>query len=244
MNEPLSRARTNRRSRRRVSRPAPCSIPAIGIFLLLVLSTFAQAEPLSPAAVKNLLQRIREKRVAAPNVQADFREERMIHFMNKPVTSSGKVWFQAPDKFRREVKGNAPSVAVSDGKQLWIYYPNFKSAEHYSLGKRSPIDAAIAAIDTALNLGDVEGTFNISAKKIENGYQLEMTPRSTSMKRMFRQFDVRISNDLLVTHTEMLQPDGDRIVTDYSNQSRAPIPTSTFEFTPPPGTQISTPLGR
>jgi outer membrane lipoprotein carrier protein len=244
MNEPVSSTRPDQRSRRRVNRLAPCSIPALGICLLFILSTFAQAEPLSPAAVKNLLQRIRERRVAAPNVQADFREERMIHFMNKPVTSSGKVWFQAPDKFRREVKGNAPSVAVSDGKQLWIYYSNFKSAEHYSLSKHSPIDAAIGAIDTALNLGDVEGTFNITAKKIENGYELELTPRSATMKRMFQRFDVRISNDLLVTHTEMLQQDGDRIVTDYSNQSRAPIPASTFEFTPPPGTEITTPLGR
>jgi outer membrane lipoprotein-sorting protein len=220
------------------------ALSALGICLLSVVPAFAQGEPLSPAAVKNLLQRIREKRVAAPNVQADFREERMLHFMNKPVADSGKVWFQAPNKFRREVKGNAPSVAVSDGKQLWIYYPNFKSAEHYSLGKRSPIDAAIAAIDTALNLGDVESTFNVGGSKIGNEYELELTPRSASMKRMFRKFDVRLSSDLLVTRTEMLQPNGDRIVTDYSNQSRAPIPASTFEFTPPPGTQITNPLGR
>jgi outer membrane lipoprotein-sorting protein len=227
-----------------MNRLARIALPALGIALLFVRPAFSQAEPLSPAALKNLLQRIRETRAAHPNVQADFREERMIHFMNKPITDSGKVWFQAPSRFRREVKGNAPSVAVSDGKQLWIYYPNFKSAEHYSLGKRSPVDAAIATIDTALNLGDVEGTFNVSASKAGNGYELKLAPRSPSMKRMFQEFDVRLSSDLLVTHTEMLQPNGDRIVTDYSNQSRAPIPASTFEFHPPPGTQITNPLGR
>jgi outer membrane lipoprotein-sorting protein len=42
----------------------------------------------------------------------------------------------------------------------------------------------------------------------------------------------------------MLLPNGDRIVTTYSNQTRAPLPRSTFEFTPPPGTDISTPLGQ
>ena len=42
----------------------------------------------------------------------------------------------------------------------------------------------------------------------------------------------------------MLQPNGDRIVTVYTNQTRAPIPSSTFEFTPPPGTDVATPLGR
>ena len=41
----------------------------------------------------------------------------------------------------------------------------------------------------------------------------------------------------------MLLPNGDRIVTTYSNQTRAPIPASTFEFKPPPGTEVTTPLG-
>ena len=164
--------------------------------------------------------------------------------MNKPITSSGKVWFQAPNKFRREVRGNSPSMTVSDAQQLWIYYPNFKSAEHYSLGKRSPVDAAIAAINTALNLEKVENAFQVTGAKIGNGFELQLLPRTPSMKRMFQRFNLRMNTDLFAERTEMLQPNGDRIVTTYSNQSRAPIPESTFEFTPPPGTAISTPLGR
>ncbi len=213
---------------------------------LILLSGFVSAGALSSADIKNLVARIREKRAQAPQAQADFKEEKVIHLLNKPITSSGKVWFQAPNKFRREVKGNSPSVTVSDGRQLWIYYPNFKSAEHYSLGKRSPLDAAITTINTALNLENVESTFQISGAKIDPpqaGYDLELTPRSSSTKRMFQMFRLRLNNDLFAERTEMLQPNGDRIVTTYSNQTRAPIAGSTFDFTPPPGTEISTPLG-
>src|SRR6058998_3093037 len=96
----------------------------------------AQAAPLSEAELKNLLASIRQNRTT----QADFQEERVIRLMKKPLLSSGTVWFQPPNKFRREVKGNSPSVTVSDGRQLWIYYPNFKSAERYPLGKASPLD--------------------------------------------------------------------------------------------------------
>jgi outer membrane lipoprotein-sorting protein len=135
-------------------------------------------------------------------------------------------------------------VTVSNGRDLWIYYPNFKSAEHYSLGKRSPVDAAIAAINTALNLENVENTFRITGAKIDNGYALQLLPRSPSMKRMFQKFDLRLNNDLVAERTEMTQPNGDHVVTVYSNQTRATIPATTFEFTPPPGTSISTPLGR
>ena len=42
----------------------------------------------------------------------------------------------------------------------------------------------------------------------------------------------------------LVQPKGDHIVTLYRNESRAPIPPATFEFTPPAGTTVTTPLGR
>jgi chaperone LolA len=208
------------------------------------LTPLLQADPLSPADLKTLLARIRDKRAAAPQVQADFQEEKSVHLLNKPITSSGKMWFQAPSKFRREVKGNSPSITVSDGQQLWIYYPKFQSAEHYSLGKRSPLDAGIAAITASLNLENVEATYHITATNEADGYQLQLTPRNPSMKRFLQTFSIRMNNALQVVRTEMLQPNGDRIVTTYANESRAPIPASMFEFTPPAGTDVTTPLGR
>ena len=219
----------------------------LATFAFIFMASLVKAAPLSPAEVKTLLARIRQERASAPQVQADFQEEKTMRLMNKPIVSSGKVSFQVPNKFRREVKGSSPSVTVSDGQQLWIYYPNFKSAEHYSLGRRSPLDSVIAAINTALNLENVEGSFHIAATKIDApkaGYELELTPRSPSMKRMFQKLKVQINDDLLLQRTEMLQPNGDRVVTVYSNQISAPIPASAFEFTPPAGTEVSSPLGR
>ena len=215
--------------------------PLVALFLL---QSAVEAAPLSAPELKALLDHIRDKRNAAPQVQGDFHEEKVIRLMNKPISSSGKVWFQAPNKFRREVKGNSPSIMVSDGQQLWIYYPNFKSAERYTLGKHSPLDAPMAALNTALNLENVESTFHITGSKAEHGYDLELLPRSPSMKRLFQNFHLHINDDLLAERTEMLQSNGDRVITTYSNQSRAPIPASTFEFTPPPGTDVSTPLGK
>src|SRR6476469_239658 len=215
--------------------------PLIYAILAIVAMTFiATSAPLSKTDLKNLLAAIRQNRTT----QADFQEERVIRLMKKPVVSSGTVWFQPPNKFRREVKGNSPSVTVSDGRELWIYYPNFKSAERYPLGKGSPLDATVAAINSALNLENIETSFNISATKSETGHELALLPRTAAMKRVFQKLDLRINDKFRVERTDMLLPNGDRIVTTYSNQTRAPIPPSTFEFKPPSGTEVTTPLGQ
>ena len=210
------------------------------MILFVTVACFAEGAPLSEADLKNLLAAIRANR----STQADFQEERVIRLMKKPVVSSGRISFQPPNKFRREVQGNAPSVTVSDGRQLWIYYPNFKSAERYPLGKGSPLDSTVAAINSALNLENIENTFQINAAKAEKGYELTLLPRTPSMKRAFQKLDLRINGNLRVERTDMLLPNGDRIVTTYSNQTRAPVPDSTFEFKPPPGTEVTTPLGQ
>ena len=204
------------------------------------LTCITNGAPVSEADLKNLLAAIRQNR----STQADFQEQRVIRLMKNPVQSSGTVWFQPPNKFRREVKGNSPSITVSDGRNLWIYYPNFKSAERYPLGKGSPLDATVAAINSALNLENIETSFNISATKSDNGHELALLPRAAAMKRVFQKLDLRINDKFRVERTDMLLPNGDRIVTTYSNQTRAPISPSTFEFKPPTGTEVTTPLGQ
>jgi outer membrane lipoprotein carrier protein len=211
-----------------------------GVFLVSTLASVAKSAPISDSELKNLLAAIRQNRTT----QADFQEQRVIRLMKNPVLSSGTVWFQPPNKFRREVKGNSPSITVSSGRELWIYYPNFKSAERYPLGKGSPLDATVAAINSALNLENIETSFNVTATKTENGNELQLLPRTAAMKRVFQKLDLRINDKFRVERTDMLLPNGDRIVTTYSNQARAPIPSATFEFKPPAGTEVTTPLGQ
>src|ERR1051325_8916153 len=206
---------------------------------VVAMTSIARAAPLSETELKNLLATIRQNR----STQADFQEQRVIRLMKNPVQSSGTVWFQPPNKFRREVRGNSPSITVSDGRDLWIYYPNFKSAERYPLGKGSPLDATVAAINSALNLENIEASFNVSATKTDNGHELQLQPRTAAMKRVFQKLDLRINSESRVERTDMLLPNGDRIVTSYSNQKRAAIPPSTFEFKTPPGTEVTTPPG-
>ena len=84
------------------------------ILFVIALTGIMRGAPLSGDELKNLLATIRQNR----RTQADFQEQRVIRLMKNPVQSSGTVWFQPPNKFRREVKGNSPSITVSDDRQL------------------------------------------------------------------------------------------------------------------------------
>src|SRR4029077_20591678 len=137
---------------------------AYATIAIVTLMSVAKGASISQAELKNLLAAIRQNRTT----QADFQERRVIRLMKNPILSSGTVSFEPPNKFRREVKVNSPSITVSSGRELWIYYPNFKSAELYPLGKGSPLDATVAAINSALNLENIEASFNVTATKTEN----------------------------------------------------------------------------
>jgi outer membrane lipoprotein-sorting protein len=70
------------------------------ILFVIALACVTDGAPLSGDELKSLLAAIRQNR----STQAGFQEQRVIRLMKNPVQSSGTVWFQPPNKFRREVK--------------------------------------------------------------------------------------------------------------------------------------------
>jgi len=208
----------------------------------LVAATAGELSPADSAALLKHLQELREKQPAA---QADFKEEKATHLLTKPLVTEGTVSFDAPGKFRREVKGGNASISVSDGKVMWVYYPAFKEAEHYSIGQRSFFDDAMAALTAGLNFEHIDEFYNFRAFKEAAGYQFQLTPKKPNLKRILDHLNVWVDDDFKVQKTELFQQKGDHLVTNYSNVRRLQsLPASTFEFTPPADAHISYPLGK
>lgn len=164
--------------------------------------------------------------------------------MQKPLNTGGTIAFTAPNLFRRELRGSSPSTTVSDGKELWIYYPNFKEAERYTLGERAFFDDSIAALTAGLNFTNLDQFYRYDAFKEDKGYRIVLRPKTGGLKRLLKQLTVWITDDFMITRTETISPKDDRIVTNYRNQKAEAVPASTFNFKPPADTKISTPLGK
>jgi chaperone LolA len=214
------------------------------IFFLLLFTLSARAADFGPAETQALMKNLQEHRAKYPSLSADFVEERTTHLLTKPLLSEGNIAFQVPNKFRRQVTGNSPSLTVSNGQKLWIYYPNFKEAELYTLGQKAFFDDSIAALTAGLNFQRVDQFYTVKGAREDHGYRLELTPRGSGLRRMVKELTVWVDDDFKIDRSETLLPKGDRIVTTYKNQRPTPLPPSLFDFTPPADAHISQPLGK
>ncbi len=225
------------------SHVAPTALRAVALLVCAATFTLRAAE-LPTAETTALLEKLQEHRAKFPSLTADFSEEKTTHLLSKPLAASGTISFQKPNKFRRELKGNNPSTTVSNGEKLWIYYPNFKEAELYTLGQRAFFDDSIAALTAGLNFDRVNDFYRVHAFREDHGYRLALTPKSGGLKRMVKELAVWVDDDFKIEKTEATLPKEDRVVTTYRNQKPTAIPASTFDFTPPADAHISQPLGK
>ncbi len=212
--------------------------------LLFVAARALPAAELTPAERTALLDKLHALRTAYPSMQADFHEEKTSHLLNRPLLTEGTVSFQAPNKFRREVKGNSPSLTVSDGKTLWMYYPAFKTAELYTLGQRAFFDESISALTAGLNFEHIDEYYSLRAFTEGNGYRFDLTPKRPSLRRFLQKLTVWMDSELKADKTDIVLPKGDSVVTTYTDTRRLPLPASTFDFTPAPDVQVTRPLGK
>lgn len=214
------------------------------LLLAVIASPAASGAPLSAEERASLLTQLDAIHTKDPAMTADFVEQKTTRLLKEPLVSRGSIAFQTPDMFRREVVGSSPSLSVSNGKVLWIYYPKFKEAERYELGKREFFDDALAALTVGLNFRHVEDYYKLQGFPEGDGYRMVLEPRSRKLRRIVEKLTIVLDRDLKVRRTVAELPKGDIVRTEYSNVRRKSLPASTFEFVPPKGVNVTQPMGK
>ena len=215
-------------------------LPAV---VFLALAGSAHAAPLSSSEVDELITRLENVYQSRGSVEVNFREERQTRILKEPVVDQGKLWFTPPDKVRREITGNSPSTTVIDGNTMTIYYPNQKTAEIFDLNKQPSIRDSVQALTAGLSFQHVRSYFSVEATKEGNEYTVTLTPTASGFRRFFRSLTLLLDSNLRPLRSDVATTRNEQISTTYSNARRGPISDSVFQFTPPPGTTITHPLG-
>jgi outer membrane lipoprotein-sorting protein len=209
------------------------------LLAVLLTASALNAQELSPKEIEAFLSRLSESRGGAA-MQANFREERRLALMNKPVIETGTISFLPPDKFRRQVDGG--SLTVCDGDTLWLFYPQFGEAERYTLSSNRPLRESVAAMTSGFGLQNLSKNYNIQAWKTPDGHRVKLTPKSSSLRRAAAEIQVDISNELSAKRLEIIGTEGDRTFITFSNERRVNVSPEDFRFEPPKGVRISEPL--
>jgi outer membrane lipoprotein-sorting protein len=205
----------------------------------LLTASALNAQELSPKEVETFLSRLSESRGGAA-MQANFREERRLALMNKPVIETGTVSFLPPDKFRRQVDGG--SLTVCDGDTLWLFYPQFGEAEKYTLSSNRPLRESVAAMTSGFGLQNLSKNYDVQAWKTPDGHRAKLTPKTSSLRKAVTEIQVDISNEFSAKRLEIVGTEGDRTFITFSNERRVNLSPENFRFQPPEGVRISEPL--
>ena len=209
------------------------------LLAVLLTASALNAQELSPKEVEAFLSRLSESRGGAA-MQANFREERRLALMNKPVIETGTISFLPPDKFRRQVDGG--SLTVCDGDTLWLFYPQFGEAEKYTLSSNRPLRESVAAMTSGFGLPNLSKNYNVQAWKTPDGHRAKLTPKTSSLRKAVAEIQVDISNELSAKRLEIVGTEGDRTFVTFSNERRVNLSPENFRFQPPEGVRVSEPL--
>ena len=211
--------------------------------ILLGIAPLACASPMTQSDIDQLIQKLQTLHNTQPSLQANFREERRLAMLKDPVVNEGKVWFTLPDKIRREIGGKTPSTTVIDGKKMSIYYPNYQQLEVYDLEKRPVIKDSLRALTAGLNFREVTSYYDMQGSKNGNEYQITLSPKTAAVRKLVKTVDLTIDENLTPVRVVVHDNKGQVFTITYTNVRRETLPESTFEFSAPPGTKVSTPLG-
>jgi outer membrane lipoprotein-sorting protein len=204
---------------------------------ILLFSTNAFCQQISEADTAALLSRLADSR-SGHAIQAEFVEKRILPMWNEPVVEKGTIAFEPPERFLRKTN----NLTVCDGKFLWMYYPEFQQVEKYPLAGHGP-GQLFAALGQALQFRKIAENFKVAATRLDNGFRLELSPRSGPLRRMLQSITLELDKALKLRSSTMVGKEGDRMETIYTNEKILPLGSIDFSFTPPASATVVAPLG-
>ena len=182
---------------------------------------------------------------------AEFVQTRRLPALTQPLRSSGRVWFEAPDRFRWELGDPVQSVAVRHGDTLLILSPRLHRAEQLSLADaaKGPMRDALALLDTGFprDAAEFNHRFEVRSVRESDGlHEVQLQPRDPGARRLMTGLGVVLTtNDFSLAATELRFADGTILRNDFTNAVRNPvIPSERFDTVIPAGFRTNAPTGR
>lgn len=174
----------------------------LSFLILSMFSTFSRAE--SNWTIEQLMQAL----AANTSGHASFIEKKSIAMLDKPVESSGELFYTAPDRLEKRTLKPKPESMLLDKDKMIVEQRGKKRT--LQLQNYPEVAAFIDSIRGTL-AGDrkaLERAYQLSLTGDEKNWNLTLLPIEDKMKKIVAKISIAGSGNLLQT-IDILQADGD-----------------------------------
>jgi outer membrane lipoprotein carrier protein len=180
---------------------------------------------------------------------ADFVQTRTLKALTQPLSTSGRLWFAMPNRFRWELGVPAQTIALRRPTDLQVVYPRLKRVERYALEGQAA--GSWKDMMTLLEAGfprtrlDLETQFQLlSLAQTNSVYELRLKPRSELARRLVAEIKLALlTNDFTLEATELKLTDGSLLKNEFTNtRQNPPVDEALFDFKPGPDFKTVEPL--
>jgi len=208
------------------------------VFVLVLLSLLL-VNPYKgyPQSINQVLDTIQAFYENTKNIRAEFEQE-TIHPNGQKEVRTGRVWIKKPGLFRWEYLTPEKFIVISDGTNLYVYYPEEKRVFVYPTGKAISSQLALGFMS---GRGDIRKDLRIESYKSlsENLWELNFLPLSqeNQVERLTLFVDLSTGE---VKRFVVWHKTGEKVLVNFRKlEYNVNMPEKIFNFTPPKDAKIN-----
>jgi hypothetical protein len=183
----------------------------VAVVALALAARAASAMPPS-LTLTELLSRMASTR----GVVAEFHEQKEIALLDRPLESTGTIYFAPPDRFTRVTRSPAATRLVLAGARM--RFEDATGANAIDLAA-NPVARQFAENMVALWSGDrarLEKLYTLRFHSEQAHWELVLVPRDRALARFVERLAMR-GDGAEMRELELVESDGDRTLTQFSS---------------------------
>jgi outer membrane lipoprotein-sorting protein len=204
-----------------MSKIISCKYVLVGMILVFLSGTIGIAQSdVYTSLPKNdeFAASLQEFSKKLTTIQCDFTQVKKLQYLEVDLESSGKFWFQSPDKVRWEYQDPYHYIVLLNQGKLNLISDN--NENEVDMRSNEIFEEINTLIISAVS-GNIFNNPSYSVNAFENDryYKIEMNPLSSSIAMMIEQMELYFDKkNLSVSKIKMIEPSSDYSLISFTNQ--------------------------
>lgn len=206
-------------------------IRLIKLLVVTLTPCLMLAQETSPAASpEKVKQTFMNMNQSMQSFSSDFKQSKELSFMNKPLISTGKFYYQKEDKLRWEYLEPIQYLMLINDEQIRIKEDG--RVKNYS-SSVNEIFKTVKEIILGCISGDILNNPDYSASYFENNelFEVSLQPKKKEFQSFMKEVHIYITRDKnTLSHLVLVDGSGDKTTIEFVNPSiNQAIPAAVFE---------------